>query len=89
MACAMFCLVGCGGSATAEGSKAGEKASDYSVAMITDYGDITDQSFNQTTYEACKAFSYEKPIYKYMLHGKVHGAILFYDIKKAIATDDT
>ena len=28
----------------------------YAVAMITDYGDITDQSFNQTTYEACKAF---------------------------------
>ena len=28
----------------------------YKVAMITDYGDITDQSFNQTTYEACKAF---------------------------------
>ena len=27
------------------------------VAMITDYGDITDQSFNQTTYEACKAFA--------------------------------
>lgn len=26
------------------------------VAMITDYGDITDQSFNQTTYEASKAF---------------------------------
>ncbi len=30
--------------------------SDYKVAMITDYGDITDQSFNQTTYEACKDF---------------------------------
>ena len=30
--------------------------SDVTVAMITDYGDITDQSFNQTTYEACKAF---------------------------------
>ena len=29
----------------------------YTVAMITDYGDITDQSFNQTTYEACKAFA--------------------------------
>ena len=29
----------------------------YKVAMITDYGDITDQSFNQTTYEAVKAFS--------------------------------
>ena len=42
---------------------------DYRVAMITDYGDITDQSFNQTTYEACKAyceangidFTYYKP----------------------------
>ncbi len=33
-----------------------EPVSEYKVAMITDYGDITDQSFNQTTYEACKAF---------------------------------
>ena len=31
-------------------------AEGMNVAMITDYGDITDQSFNQTTYEACKAF---------------------------------
>lgn len=31
-------------------------ATEYKVAMITDYGDITDQSFNQTTYEACSAF---------------------------------
>lgn len=30
--------------------------SNMKVAMITDYGDITDQSFNQTTYEASKAF---------------------------------
>ena len=29
---------------------------EYRVAMITDYADITDQSFNQTCYEACKAF---------------------------------
>lgn len=29
---------------------------DFSVAMITDCGDITDQSFNQTTYEACKEY---------------------------------
>ena len=29
---------------------------EYKIAMITDYGDITDQSFNQTTYEAVKAF---------------------------------
>ena len=31
-------------------------AEDMRVAMITDYGDITDQSFNQTTYEAAKAW---------------------------------
>ena len=44
-------------------------AEDLKVAMITDYGDITDQSFNQTTYEAAKAwceansveFKYYKP----------------------------
>lgn len=28
----------------------------YKVAMVTDYGDINDQSFNQNTYEGCKAF---------------------------------
>ncbi len=33
----------------------GEKAA-YKVAMVTDYGDITDQSFNQTTWEAVVAF---------------------------------
>lgn len=43
-------LVGC--SNTGSGSK-----SDYKIAMITDSGDITDQSFNQSTYEACKAFA--------------------------------
>ena len=44
-------------------------ADEIKVAMITDYGDITDQSFNQTTYEAAKAwceangvsFTYFKP----------------------------
>ena len=70
-------LVACGGSKAEE--KPAEKpaeeqpveaeGADFSVAMITDYGDITDQSFNQTTYEACKAyceangveFNYYKP----------------------------
>ena len=32
-------------------------AEDLKVAMITDVGTITDQSFNQTTYEAAKAWS--------------------------------
>ncbi|MBO2526797.1 MAG: BMP family ABC transporter substrate-binding protein [Clostridiales bacterium] len=42
-----------------------EPAADYSawhVAMITDYGDITDQSFNQTTYEAGKAWCEERGV---------------------------
>jgi len=41
----------------------------YKVAMVTDYGDITDESFNQATYEGCKEFceannvefTYKKP----------------------------
>lgn len=28
----------------------------YKVAMVTDYGDITDESFNQATYEGAKTF---------------------------------
>ena len=51
------------------GSNEETTVSDVAVAMVTDYGDITDQSFNQTTYEACKefceaeglAFEYFKP----------------------------
>ncbi len=35
------------------------EAADMHIAMVTDSGDITDQSFNQTTYEACKAWSEE------------------------------
>jgi basic membrane protein A len=37
-------------------TQAPEGNADMKVAMITDYGDITDQSFNQTAYEASKAF---------------------------------
>ena len=70
-------LVACGGSKAeekpaeqpAQEQPAEAEGADFSVAMITDYGDITDQSFNQTTYEACKAycdangvdFNYYKP----------------------------
>ena len=52
-------LVACGGQKADDTNQAEEPAetSEYKIAMITDYGDITDQSFNQTTYEACKAFS--------------------------------
>lgn len=41
----------------AEKEEGTEAAVDMQIAMITDSGDITDQSFNQTTYEACKAWS--------------------------------
>ena len=40
-----------------EAAPAATKTADVAIAMVTDYGDITDQSFNQTTYEACKAFA--------------------------------
>ena len=65
-------MVACGGAqsedSVAEGTNAADETS-MKVAMITDSGDITDQSFNQTTYESCKAwaesneveFNYYKP----------------------------
>lgn len=57
-----FSMVACG-SKTGTDSKAGEeKKTDMSVAMITDSGDITDQSFNQTTYEAAKAWAEENGV---------------------------
>ncbi len=55
-----------GGAASSGGSSASTPAGDYKVAMVTDYGDITDQSFNQTTYEAVKDFAEANNIpYKY------------------------
>ena len=38
------------------------KDDEYRIAMVTDYGDITDQSFNQTTWEAVQAFGKEHNI---------------------------
>lgn len=63
----VFALVACnkdGGDQTTApgGSSAPAENTGYKVAMITDYGDITDESFNQTTYEACKAFCEENKI---------------------------
>jgi basic membrane protein A len=51
------------------GNEAATKEAANAIAMVTDYGDITDQSFNQTTYEACRdyanakglEFTYKKP----------------------------
>ncbi len=46
-----------GDSAGTESSGTESSGTDMNIAMITDSGDITDQSFNQTTYEACKKWS--------------------------------
>ena len=54
----VFALCACGG----DKDNGGKDSATYKVAMITDYGDITDQSFNQTTYEACKAFAEDNSI---------------------------
>ena len=82
LACVMVLgLVACGGNAPETKPQAGNETTpatnapvvsgvEYKIAMITDYGDITDQSFNQTTYEACKlyadtngvGFTYYKPL---------------------------
>ena len=59
MVATMF--VGCGSSSDKSGSADkgadGSATGEYKIAMITDSGDITDMSFNQTTYEASKAFA--------------------------------
>lgn len=64
---ALLCVVlalGCFACTSNEGNNDNKK--DYKVAMITDYGDITDQSFNQTTHEASKAFCAANNVkYKY------------------------
>ena len=57
----VFALCACGNKEEAKPSDNAAE-SEYRVAMITDYGDITYQSFNQTTYEACKAFCEENSI---------------------------
>ena len=43
-------LTACGGGDSDKGKK--ESGKEMKVAMVTDSGDITDQSFNQTTYES-------------------------------------
>ncbi len=64
MAMAVTGLAACGGSkdSTQTGKDSNSNSnvssdSEYSIAMITDSGDITDMSFNQSTYEAAKAFA--------------------------------
>lgn len=53
-------LVGCGSTQNKNAADASEEK--MKVAMVTDSGDITDQSFNQMTYEACKAWGKENDI---------------------------
>ena len=58
-------LAACGGS-EAPAADAPAAASEFKVAMVTDYGDITDQSFNQTTWEAVIKFGEDNGVeYKY------------------------
>lgn len=55
-------LVACGGSSDDNKGDSAESGSDMNIAMVTDSGDITDQSFNQTTYETCKAWAEENGV---------------------------
>ncbi len=58
----VFSLTACGGGESSEKGETKESESDMKVAMVTDSGDITDQSFNQTTYESSKAWSEENEV---------------------------
>ena len=61
--CMVFALCACNnGDTNTDTDKDKDTETAMKVAMITDYGDITDQSFNQTTYEACKAYCSENSI---------------------------
>ena len=60
LACLM--VIGLFAGCASSGDEGGESAGEYKVAMITDYGDITDQSFNQTTWEACVKFGEDNNI---------------------------
>ncbi|MBQ7012062.1 MAG: BMP family ABC transporter substrate-binding protein [Clostridia bacterium] len=51
--CMARSLFACGGTAN---------SGDYKIAMVTDYGDITDQSFNQTTWEAVVKFGQDNNV---------------------------
>lgn len=53
-------LAGCGSTQDKNAADASEQK--MKVAMVTDSGDITDQSFNQMTYEACKVWGKENDI---------------------------
>lgn len=53
-------LAGCGSTQNKNAADASEEK--MKVAMLTDSGDITDQSFNHMTYEACKAWGKENDI---------------------------
>ena len=54
-------LAACGGSSE-PAAEAPAAESEYKVAMVTDYGDITDQSFNQTTWEAVVKFGQDNGV---------------------------
>lgn len=60
----IFSLAACGSGGNDEGSGGGDSDSgeEMNIAMVTDSGDITDQSFNQTTYEASKAWAEENGV---------------------------
>ena len=63
----VFSLAACGsggdgGNDSGSGDGGSSSGEEMNIAMVTDSGDITDQSFNQTTYEASKAWADENGV---------------------------
>ena len=63
----VFSLAACSsggdsGSDSGSADDGGSSGEEMNIAMVTDSGDITDQSFNQTTYESSKAWAEENGV---------------------------
>ena len=75
----VFAFVGCK-------KKEETPKADFKVAMVTDYGDITDQSFNQATYEGSKDWSEKNGVeFKYYKPASNSDADRIASTKEAIA----
>ena len=76
-------VVACGNTATDTTSD----GSLYNIAMVTGYGDITDQSFNQTTWEAIEAFAADYACnFQYFMPSSDDNAARVAAAERAIAT---
>lgn len=59
-AAALVGLAGCGGSSSDSGSDSSATSSSYKIEMVTDTGGVSDQSFNQSSWEGLQQLQQDK-----------------------------